>query len=351
MKSLLNKSLLQFIICTIIILFLATPLFYLLTEHFYAEDIVDVIKSIQRGAPIPTLDLKSDIMTGIMIQFVLIFFVLSLSFIVSMRFVTKSLWKPFYDTLLKIKRFNLEQNEIPAFTPTNVNEFVQMNQVISQLMHKDMESYKIQREFTENASHELQTPIAIFQSKLDLLLQEELTENQSKIVSELYSVSNRLNRLNKNLLLLAKIDNKQYGIMEKVDIIQFIEENLSIYKDLYNNHSLQLINKSRAHLIVEANHSLLESLFNNLIVNAIRHNPTNGLIEIFIENKTLIVSNDSDGIKLDETKLFQRFHNNPGKNRGNGLGLAIVKAICNYHGWEVKYSFNNNRHYFSVIFC
>ena len=350
MKSLQNKSLWQFIGCTIIILLLATPIFYLLTENFYAEDLIDVMRSIQKGRPLPALDMKGDIMVGMMIQFALIFLVLSLSFIITMRFVTKRTWKPFYDTLQKIKLFNLEQNNVPDFVLTDIKEFIQLEETISQLMHKDMESYKIQREFTENASHELQTPIAIFQSKLDLLLQENLTEEQVKIVSELYSVTNRLNKLNKNLLLLAKIENKQYSQMESVHIIPYIQKNLLLYKDLYSNH-IQLTNKNNDNPVINANVSLLDSLLNNLLINAIRHSRPDADIDVFINGNTLIISNESNGEKLDEKRLFQRFNNNLDKSRGNGLGLAIVKAICDYHNWKVTYSFNDNKHCFSVIFC
>lgn len=84
-------------------------------------------------------------------------------------------------------------------------------------MHKSLDSYRVQKEFTENASHELQTPLAIFQSKLDLLLQQqELTESQAEIIQDLYQMTSRISRLNRNLLLLAKIDNAQFAKSENI---------------------------------------------------------------------------------------------------------------------------------------
>ena len=95
MKSLLNKSLFQFLVCAAIIFLLTAPLFYLLTRHFYAEEIIDIIESVQQGDSIPPLDLEEDIMIGMMIQFLLIFVVLSISLLITMRFITRRLWHPF----------------------------------------------------------------------------------------------------------------------------------------------------------------------------------------------------------------------------------------------------------------
>lgn len=351
MKSLLNTSLWRFIMCTVVVLLLTTPLFYMLTEHFYAEDIIDLMTSIRKGLPIPALDIKKDIMVGIMIQFALIFFVLSLSLIITMRFVTKHIWSPFYDTLRKIKQFNLEQSQRPEFLITDIGEFKELNAAVNQLINRNMESYKVQRNFTENASHELQAPIAVFQSKLDLLLQEDLTREQAELISELYAISDRLNKLNRNLLLLAKIENRQYSQMQQIDIHAFIEKNISFYKDLYGDRSINLTDDNDSPLIIEANYSLLESLFNNLLVNAIRYSSTTESIEIHLKGTTLSVVNGSDDGMLDEKKIFQRFSGSYGKNKGNGLGLAIVKAICNYHDWSIQYSYDDHKHCFSVLFC
>lgn len=349
MKNLLNKSLSQFVICTIIILVLTAPLFYLLTKNFYAEDLIDVIKSIESGKPIPPLDLKRDIIAGIMIQYILIFLVLSISFIITMKIIAKYLWKPFYDTLQKIEEFNIIQNKIPKLPYTEIKEFDKLNKAVSKLMHKDSESYKIQKEFTENASHELQTPIAIFQSELDILLQKSLTEEQGKIVSDLYSTCTRIKKLNKNLLLLAKIENRQYGQKEKINLPGFIENTLPLYKNLYSECTINFIKDSR-NIFTKANYSLFDSLFNNLIINAIKHNTENKPIEVILKNNVLTISNESKEKEIDRKKLFQRFSHNAGEKKGNGLGLAIVKAICDFHGWDIKYSYEKGRHSFAIHF-
>lgn len=158
MKSLLHKSLMQFILCTVVVLLLATPLFYLLTKHFYAEDLVEFIEATRRNEPLPGTDLEEDIMKGVMFQFILITGVLSLSLVLMMRFVSKRLWTPFDDTLKRIESFTLEADTLPQFTENNVKEFTQLNTILTRLMENNLKSYRTQKEFTENASHELQTP-------------------------------------------------------------------------------------------------------------------------------------------------------------------------------------------------
>lgn len=350
MKSLLSKSLTLFACCTIICFTLTTPLFYLLTKYYYAEDIIDVIEAVNQGQSIPPLDLEQDIIAGMMIQFLLTFSVISIALFITMRFTTKRLWQPFDDTLKKVEQFNLAKSDIPKFIDTNIREFTSLNRSLEQLMRKDKETYRIQKEFTENASHELQTPIAIIRSKLDLLMQENLNEKEMNIVSDLYNMTKRMEHLNRNLLLLAKIENKQYTSLQNIDIAVVVAESLPLYETLQNDATLQLIDQRTYKSIkTQANPILLECLLKNLIVNAIRHSMSGGEILIEINNNGLAVSNAAaDNKSLDDKNLFNRFHSENNRQKGNGLGLAIVKAICDFHHWNVKYDFKEGRHIFTV---
>src|SRR5574344_336402 len=350
MKSLLNKTFLQFVVCTLVILLLATPIFYLLTKNFYAEDMIDLIEAMEHNSKVPHLDLERDILKGLMIQFFLIFIVLSCSLLITLRIVTHKLWRPFDDKQKKMEQFNLEQNTEPQFLSTKIKEFNRLNKSVSLLIRRDRQSYRMQKEFTENASHELQTPLAIAQSKLDLLLQENLTEAQSEIVSDLYRALNRMSRLNKNLLLLAKIENAQYYNLEKIDLCQFIERQLPLFNNLRGNNSSISFKKEENPLIIQANEVLLESMLNNLVINAIRHTTDDNSIIIEIKHNSLSILNSTQDGPLDKNKIFRRFQFTDNKKRGNGLGLPIVKAICDFHHWVINYEYQNGYHCFYIIF-
>lgn len=340
----------QFIACTSIILILAAPLFYELTRSFYAEDMIDVIESVQRNEPIPDIDLEEDIMQGIMIQYLLISGVLGIAIILVNSIIAKRLWKPFDEILKQIEDFRLESGVIPPLAESHIKEFTRLNIALNRLMENSLQSYQAQKEFTENASHELQTPLAVFQSKLDLLLQQpDLTQQQAGIIQGLYDVSNRLTRLNKNLLLLAKIDNKQYSQLAVVDVIATLKEMLPLLETLTGDISLH--NEFHCtELKINGNQSLLESLINNLIVNAVRHNTPHGEIRISATANRLTVSNTSSEGALDKQLLFNRFYRPSEKVKGNGLGLSIAKAICDYHGWKIDYEYKKELHIFSVDF-
>ena len=380
--SLLSKTLRLFISCVTICFVLTAPLFYLLTKYYYAEDMIDIIEAMSRGEGVPPIDLEQDIMAGMMIQYLLIFCVITIAMFITMRFFTKKLLVPFDDTLRKTEDFNLAQSDVPLFVDTDIEEFNRLNQSLERLMSKDKETYRIQKEFTENASHELQTPLAIIRSKLDLLMQENLGEKEMKLVSDLYQLTMRMGHLNRNLLLLAKIENAQYTTLQEADVKEMLSESLPLYEALQNGTTLKLVdandfryknddkglgNAYNQHLKIEANPVLLECLLKNLIVNAIRHSPSKGEIQLIMGDHQLIVSNDSidgkDGKPLDSQTLFQRFRSGDNqqsgsnaaspeapRQKGNGLGLAIVKAICDFHHWSIEYHFLDGKHQFIVHF-
>lgn len=347
-KSLINKTLWQFLMCTAIIFALMTPLFYMLTKHFYAEDLIDVIQAVERGNQIPKLDLERDIMAGVMIQYFLTFLLLALAMFVTVRFITRRLWLPFDDTLSKAERFNLAQSDVPDFTPTDIVEFSRLNDSLGRLMQKNKETYRIQKEFTENASHELQTPLAVTRSKLDLLMQENLSQQQLELVSELYQLNTRMGHLNRNLLLLAKIENSQYNQYENLDLCAFIEKLLPSYNLLKGNCPVMLDSEGCPDSTVKANPILLECLINNLVVNAIRHTDSGTILVAVSGTGCLEVSNPAADGPLDTSEIFNRFRSGDSKTTGTGLGLAIVKAICDFHRWQIVYSFIGNRHSFKV---
>lgn len=261
--------------------------------------------------------------------------------------LSKSVWKPFRETLDKLKTFSLNNETKIEFSPTDVAEFDELNQSLGKLIEHNISVYKTQKEFTENASHELQTPLAILKNKLDILLQnEDLTEKQYHIAEEMNRALSRSSRINKNLLLLAKIENNQFDNSE-INFDELLNQSMEILQEHFEQKNISVHSEISSPVKVSGNIGLTEVLINNLILNAIRHTPANGSIGIKLSQSIFEISN-SGTEKLNPDLLFKRFSRFSKDNNGSGLGLAIVKEICKSQNWTIDYQFGNNYHIFSV---
>lgn len=264
------------------------------------------------------------------------------------RSLSKSVWKPFRQTLNQLKTFNLNHETKINFSNTDITEFEELNQSLSKLIEHNISVYKTQKEFTENASHELQTPLAILKNKLDLLLQnEDLTEKQYHIAEEMNRTLSRSSRINKNLLLLAKIDNNQFGNSEII-FDELLNQSMEILQEHFEQKNITVKSEIFPEVKVNGNIALTEILINNLILNAIRHTTENGSIHIKLTSSVFEIAN-SGNQKLNADSLFKRFSRSSKDNNGSGLGLAIVKEICKSQKWNIDYKFEKNYHVFSII--
>lgn len=296
------------------------------------------------------LDAKKIIQSATVMQLIL-FISLMVCFVIITQVFYRRLWRPFYKTIAQIEAFNIHKSEVPAFLPTTTLEFAQLNDSLTALMQNNISAYKTQKEFTENASHEMQTPLSIFRSKLDLLLQQpELTEEQLSIIESLYQTSGRLARLNKNLLLMAKIDNSQFVEAETVDVGAIIGDSLAFMREQAQTGNITIQTDMTSAVCVCANRSLTECLVNNLISNAIKHNIESGSIYISLKDNVMTICNTGVAKPLIEASLFKRFSRVGDKTKGSGLGLAIVRQICDRYGWTVSYAYLCDRHQFVVGF-
>lgn len=263
------------------------------------------------------------------------------------RRLSKSVWKPFRETLDQLKTFSLNNQTKIEFSKTDVSEFDELNQSLTKLIEHNVSVYKTQKEFTENASHELQTPLAILKNKLDILLQnQDLTEKQYQIAEEMNRALSRSSRINKNLLLLAKIDNKQFD-SETFHLNEVLNQSLEILQEHFEQKNISVKTEISDNVKVNGNIGLTEVLINNLILNAIRHTSINGSILIRLSQSEFEVSNSGTD-KLNGDLLFKRFSRFSKDNNGSGLGLAIVQEICKSQNWTIDYRFENNNHIFSV---
>lgn len=349
--TLIHKSMTRFIICMAALLLLSAPLFYLLTKNYYAEDMADLIEAVREGKAVPSDNLEEDVLHGILLQYLLIAGIIGIATVLMTSVLSKRLWKPFDRTLAAMEKFRLEKGEVPPLPRSGILEFERLNSILEKLMEESIGSYNAQKEFIENASHELQTPIAVSQGKLDILLQQpELTRRQAEIIQDLCRANSRMSRLNSSLLLLAKMENNQFSDMENLDVMEEIDELLPMLDSLTEGLTVEKDFRVES-LPVKANRTLLESLLNNLFVNAVRHNRPGGSITVIADGETLRIANTSDEPALDGEMVFRRFYRSSGSAGGNGLGLAIAKSVCDHHGWTIGYSHDARLgHIFTVRF-
>lgn len=281
---------------------------------------------------------------------------LSLSFYLSQRIISRKIWKPFYDMLEKLRGFRLDKQQLPALSSSQIEEFQMLNESINELVFKNMEVFTSQKQFIENASHEMQTPLAVMQSQLEALIgRAELTKGQAEIVEGLISSTQRLKKLNKTLLLLSKIENRQFLLTDQVDVNQIIRQSMEYYEEQKSTLNISVTIETDNQLTVQGNTMLTEILIQNLLKNAFLHNTENGILTIYVGEKQLSISNSghnkaAEGSMLDKEKLFNRFYKQSGSSDSWGLGLSIAKKIAETSGWELCYRSEGDLHIFEVNF-
>ena len=293
---------------------------------------------------------SDDLTTAVAETIAIIACCLLLVLLVSNFFISKIVWKPFYRTLEKIKSFDLIKESKIEFDKTNIQEFKELNEVIGSMTKKIATDYHSLKEFTENASHELQTPLAIIQSKLELLIQSEnLSAKQMEEVQAVYEAAGRLSRLNQALLLLAKIENKQFGEAIPIALNDIIKNKLEAFSALIDHKNI-IIEKHLMPLSVKMNPALADMLINNLIGNAIKHNVQGGKLSIMLSEKSFTIENTGKPLTTGAENLFFRFRKNDESSDSLGLGLAIVKQICDEYGFQIEYKYAGGLHTIHIRF-
>ncbi len=292
-----------------------------------------------------------DLMESIAILFLVIISMLLVGLFIITKRLSLSIWKPFYQTLNQIERFEIDKSNQPQLIETDIEEFKRLNQSIEKLIEKNTSIYHSQREFIENAAHELQTPLAIFQAKIDTFIQgSDFTQEQYNILISLNDSVSRLNRLNKNLLLLSKIENDNYSNKQTISFNDVIEKHLDFFTEQAEAKNLIIKTELGKTVYVKSNPVLAEILMSNLFLNAIKHNINDGQILISLSNGSLTFLNTGQPQPLVADKLFNRFSKSNPSEQGNGLGLAIIKKIADLNNWTVSYTFTDNLHSFSIAF-
>ena len=267
------------------------------------------------------------------------------------RFLLSKLWKPFNTTLQQMKEFNLSGKEEVHLQQSSITEFTELNNAVTIMINRMSQDYDEVKTFTENASHEIQTPLAIIKSKLELLSQSEnLKEEQMNTIQSISSAAERLSKLNQSLILLTKIDNRQFQESEKIDISFTINNQLNNYEELIATKLILLKKNIEKHVMLTMNEALAEVLISNLLTNAIKHNIEKGSIEITLTNKSLMISNTGTALVSEPMELFERFKKDKVTSESLGLGLSIVKKICEKYGYEIWYRYSQSVHTTTIDF-
>ena len=293
----------------------------------------------------------ADLIKNIAFLFFAVISILLVGLFIITKKLSVNLWKPFYETLNRIENFEIDKTQSPVFSETSIEEFTRLNTSIQKLIQKNILIYNSQKEFIENAAHELQTPLAVFQAKIDILIQrDDVSEEQAVLLGSLNDNIFRLNRLNKNLLLLSKIEHNNYSSKESILLTDYIQKNIAFFTEQANAKSISIKMESHQDFQIKSNPVLTEILVNNLFLNAVKHNIKNGQITITLNSNKLVFTNSGQIQPLNTNKLFNRFSKANPSEQGTGLGLSIIKKICEVNNWTVVYNYENKLHSFSILF-
>ena len=280
-----------------------------------------------------------------------LFLILVSSIILINNLVLRQVWNPFYAILRRLKTYRLDKDETPINVATDTREFAELQKASNTLIDHAREAYSSQKQFTENAAHELQTPLATIANKLELLLESDsLTETDANVIAAVLHVTSRLSRLNTSLLLLAKIENKQFAAPQRLSINALAQDFISDFEEFTDFKKVQISTEEEAVLVVNMDTTLAGILISNLIRNAVFHNVKGGKIKLQFCQETFTICNTGRETALHPERIFNRFQKDSTHRQSTGLGLAICQAIGNYYGLPLHYRFEAGEHCFKVDF-
>ena len=270
---------------------------------------------------------------------------------IGIQLVLKGVFRPLHRLLDWLHCIQPGKEVPPLDNPTKIREFRQLSDASLDMGNRSYKAYEEQKQFIENASHELQTPLAIVRGKVELLAESEgMTEQQMEQLDEIYATLGRAVKLNKSLLLLSRIENGQYTEMEDVSVDEILDELLPDLMDIYEHKQVRLIRKREEQpFIIRCNHSLAQILVSNLVKNSLLHNREGGELQVLTTPTSLVIKNTGD-VPLDGEKLFRRFyHGMDGKKDSTGLGLAIARSIALSSLLKLTYEWQNGMHAFRLV--
>ena len=294
---------------------------------------------------------EDDFIESLLIALVILYILIIASILIINNISLKKIWKPFYSTLNYLSDYQFGQNKKLISNKTPITEFNLLDSEIAKMISRNENSVYQQKQFIENASHELQTPIAVALNQIDVLLEsDELTQKNYLEINQIRNTLKRMSTLNQSLLMLSKIENQQFKDKEQVVFNSVVKTMISDFNSILEFKSIELVLIENGEFKTLINKDLAYSLLSNLIKNALKHNINNGKIIIEIDNLSLITKNTSNRkTPLNSEDIFRRFYKESEDHLSTGLGLSIVKTIIDNHSnMDISYAFEDPFHVFSL---
>lgn len=301
-----------------------------INDQFYSIEIVNII-------------FEQDDIFEVVSQIILrLFLFMIFALFIGSILISKQLLLPFQQLLQSIEQFSLKSDKVFPLPKTNIREFKQLNSFLGRMTQKARNDYQTLKEFTENASHEMQTPIAIAQGKLEILQQrEDINENQLALISDAQRSIFKLSKLGSALALLAKIENQEFSTIKQVNFSEMVQNIVNLFQELANFRGIEIKHSIAPNIYLKIDSTLADILVTNLLKNAIQHNIQDGWIELLLNQNELIVRNTGKELSVSPDQLFTRFRKNNQSGGSLGLGLAIVKKIATSSGLDIDYAYQS----------
>ena len=285
-----------------------------------------------------------------------IFFLLSIAAIlmalagVLLNYVlSKKLWKPFFFNLKQLNSYTLSRPERVHFEPSHIREFNELRNALEALTERSRREYLALKEFTENASHEMQTPLGIIQSKLDRMTQMAVNEHMANYIVQSKSAVERLRRTIKGLLFLAKLENDSYADKDAVSVGEVLRMQFGQMEELFIGKNI-IVDLKIEEVEIVVNRYLLEAVVSNLFANALHYTPQGGRLNVVLHKNEMIFINTGLPLTFASELIFDRFKKGEQHSQSTGLGLAIVRQICMLNGWKIAYNYSSGSHSFRILF-
>ncbi len=301
-----------------------------ISNRFYTIELVNII-------------FEQDDIFEVVSQIILrLFLFMILALFIGSILISKQLLLPFQHLLQSIDQFSLKTNKDFPLPETNIKEFKQLNSFLERMTQKARKDYQTLKEFSENASHEMQTPIAIAQGKLEILQQrEDVNEAQLELISQAQKSIFKLSKLGNALALLAKIENHEFSTAKEVNFSSIVQNTTHLFQELAELQGITITHFIEPDIHIKMDETLADVLITNLLKNAIQHNIDNGWIELKLDHRKLSVKNSGKPLNIPTEELFTRFRKNNQSGGSLGLGLAIVQKIISSSGLSIDYQYKS----------